>query len=213
MAAEGYYGGYPPDQQGYSHPYGAPAPGQSEYDRAPPQQQGYNYGESPAHGYGAQAPYEGSPYPQHQSQYPPPDAYQHHNPPPGNYEEPRASATLSPYDYNQHPSSRPGSAHGYQSSHSRGYVPGYDAQSTGPGGYAHPGPSDPGAPGGGHEGERGLGATLLGAAGGGFVGHEAGGGALGTIAGTLIGAIGANVLENRHEKRRRSTKSTRTTPV
>lgn len=47
------------------------------------------------------------------------------------------------------------------------------------------------------EGDRGLGATLLGGAGGAFVGHKTAGGALGTLGGMVMGAIGANVLENK----------------
>ena len=44
----------------------------------------------------------------------------------------------------------------------------------------------------GPEGERGLGSTILGAAGGGFVGHKLGGGMLGTAGGALAGAVGMN---------------------
>ncbi|KAI9739244.1 MAG: hypothetical protein M1834_007457 [Cirrosporium novae-zelandiae] len=51
-----------------------------------------------------------------------------------------------------------------------------------------------------HEGEKSLGATLLGAAGGGVLGHELGNGPLATIGGVIAGAIGANVLEKQHEK-------------
>jgi hypothetical protein len=42
----------------------------------------------------------------------------------------------------------------------------------------------------GPDGEKGLGATLLGGAGGGFVGHELGGGVLGSVVGAVVGAIG-----------------------
>lgn len=51
-------------------------------------------------------------------------------------------------------------------------------------------------------GERGLGATLIGGAGGAFIGHELGGGALGTIGGIVAGAIGANMLEHRHQEKK-----------
>lgn len=48
--------------------------------------------------------------------------------------------------------------------------------------------------------EKGLVSTLAGAAGGGYLGHELGGGAIGTVGGLLAGAIGARELEKRHEK-------------
>jgi len=50
------------------------------------------------------------------------------------------------------------------------------------------------------DGERGLGSTLIGSAGGAFVGHKLGGGPLGTIGGLVAGAIGANVLDSKHDK-------------
>ncbi|KAK5132514.1 hypothetical protein LTR08_008898 [Meristemomyces frigidus] len=63
----------------------------------------------------------------------------------------------------------------------------------------------------GGEGERGLGATLLGAAGGAFLGDQMskngkgkgskGEAALGTLGGALVGAIGANAAERQWEKR------------
>lgn len=71
---------------------------------------------------------------------------------------------------------------------------------SGPGAYADPGHQGGPGPGGAGEGEKGLGATLIGSAGGGFLGHQLGGGALGTIGGMIAGAVGANVLENKHEK-------------
>ena len=51
--------------------------------------------------------------------------------------------------------------------------------------------------------EKGLGASLLGGAGGAFVGHEMGGGALGTILGIGAGAVGAALLEKDHEKQKK----------
>lgn len=54
--------------------------------------------------------------------------------------------------------------------------------------------------------EKGLGASLLGGAGGAFVGHEMGGGALGTILGIGAGAIGAAFLEKDHEKQKKKEK-------
>lgn len=44
----------------------------------------------------------------------------------------------------------------------------------------------------GAEGERGLGSTLLGGTAGGFLGHKMAGGALGTVGGAVVGAVGAN---------------------
>jgi len=58
----------------------------------------------------------------------------------------------------------------------------------------------------GQEGDRGLGATLLGGAGGALLGHKTAGGGLGTLGGMLLGAIGANVLENKHEKNKKEKK-------
>ncbi|KAK3721963.1 hypothetical protein LTR37_002779 [Vermiconidia calcicola] len=55
---------------------------------------------------------------------------------------------------------------------------------------------------GGKEGQRGLSAQVLGGAMGGLAGHEFGGGVLETLGGMVVGAVGAKVLENEHEKRR-----------
>ena len=56
---------------------------------------------------------------------------------------------------------------------------------------------------GGREGERGLGAQVLGGAMGGLAGHEFGkGGMLQTLGGIVVGAMGAKALENEHEKRK-----------
>jgi hypothetical protein len=61
-------------------------------------------------------------------------------------------------------------------------------------------PQGAGFEGPGQDGERGLGATLVGGAGGGFLAHEVGGGVLGTIAGTVVGAIGANFAEHKYKE-------------
>lgn len=45
----------------------------------------------------------------------------------------------------------------------------------------------------GQEGERGLGSTVLGATGGGFLSHKLGAGMLGTAGGALAGAAGMNM--------------------
>ncbi|KAI4110009.1 MAG: hypothetical protein L6R37_000142 [Teloschistes peruensis] len=47
---------------------------------------------------------------------------------------------------------------------------------------------------------RDLGASLLGAAGGGFIGHKYGGGALGAIGGAVAGAVATNFAEKEWEK-------------
>ncbi|KAL8728778.1 MAG: hypothetical protein Q9166_005156 [cf. Caloplaca sp. 2 TL-2023] len=47
---------------------------------------------------------------------------------------------------------------------------------------------------------RDLGSALIGAAGGGFLGHKYGGGALGAIGGAVAGAVGANLAEKEWEK-------------
>ncbi len=53
----------------------------------------------------------------------------------------------------------------------------------------------------GPDGEKGLGATLIGGAGGGFLGHEMGGGILGSLAGAVVGAIGMlHLLSKRSER-------------
>ncbi|CAF9935877.1 MAG: hypothetical protein HETSPECPRED_009934 [Heterodermia speciosa] len=54
-----------------------------------------------------------------------------------------------------------------------------------------------------HSHEKGLASTLAGAAGGGYLGHKIGGGAIGTVGGLLAGAIGARELEKRHERHKR----------
>ena len=56
----------------------------------------------------------------------------------------------------------------------------------------------------GHKGngERGLGATLVGGAGGAFLGHKLEHGALGTLGGLAVGAIAANAYEH-HEKKKK----------
>lgn len=41
---------------------------------------------------------------------------------------------------------------------------------------------------------------MLGSAGGAFLGHKLGGGTLGTLGGLVAGAIGANALEDKHDK-------------
>lgn len=47
---------------------------------------------------------------------------------------------------------------------------------------------------GGPEGEKGLGSTVIGATGGGILGHKLGHGVLGTAGGALAGAAGMNIV-------------------
>lgn len=42
---------------------------------------------------------------------------------------------------------------------------------------------------------------LLGAAGGGVLGHEVGGGGIGTVLGAVAGAVGANMFEKHEQKK------------
>lgn len=51
--------------------------------------------------------------------------------------------------------------------------------------------------------EKGLGAGALGALAGGLIGHEVGRGGFSTLAGILIGGVGAHALEQRHEKKKK----------
>lgn len=51
----------------------------------------------------------------------------------------------------------------------------------------------------GEQDERGLGATLVGGASGGFIAHKAGGGLVGSVLGSVVGAVGANILEHKLE--------------
>ncbi|KAI9696744.1 MAG: hypothetical protein M1836_005106 [Candelina mexicana] len=214
MSYDPYYGGgYQPPQDGYQQ--------QPGYD-APPPQHGYGhdqYGAPPQHG----GP---SPY-QPQAAYPPPNPYQQ-NPPSHQYQPGAVPSAIGPADRDPYYSnSRPHSSHGgYNQQVVAPPQGGYGPYPTGPGpaptgaaeGYYGPGGRhgqgdryddkdryddrghSGGPPGGAGEGERGLGATLVGAAGGGFLGHELGGGALGTIGGAIAGVVGANALEKKHKE-------------
>ncbi|CAK7565266.1 MAG: hypothetical protein SEPTF4163_003179 [Sporothrix epigloea] len=145
------------------------------------QQQGYSSGQAysapPQQQYG-QPQYGG----QQQQQYP---QQQHYGPPP---QQQYSSASPAPYQQPQY---------GAPGQDNRGPSP-YQPQPQ----YGAPGPA-PGAVGyDGQTDERGLGATLVGGAGAGWAAHHAGGGTLGTIAGAVAGAIGANVIEHFVEKKR-----------
>lgn len=102
----------------------------------------------------------------------------------------------SSYYDNRPPSSHSPSNH---SSHQPPYAP-----PSGPGAYADSRDynycEDEKKPKKDHSTEKGIGATLAGGGAGAFLGHELGGGALGTVGGMIAGAVGANALERRHEK-------------
>ena len=133
-----------------------------------------------------------------QSQYPPPAHDQYGQAPQqhgygasqGQYDQSYdANRSHSPYpppaqhqQYGQQPQQ-----HGYgDQQHQQGH-------GQQPGQYGQPG-----APGGPADGERGLGSTLIGGAGGAFLGNKMGGGALGTIGGLIAGAVGANMLSDQY---------------
>ncbi|KAH6983569.1 hypothetical protein BKA56DRAFT_731013 [Ilyonectria sp. MPI-CAGE-AT-0026] len=58
----------------------------------------------------------------------------------------------------------------------------------------------------GPDGERGLGATIVGGGAAGWVTRKAGGGFFGSLAGAAAGAIGANVLESKLKKHKKNKK-------
>lgn len=82
----------------------------------------------------------------------------------------------------------------------------YNQQQGGPygGSSAYPG-GDQGQP--GPDGERGLGATLVGGGAAGWAAHKAGGGLLSSLAGAAAGAIGANLIEHKFKKHKKDKKN------
>ncbi|KAI1383780.1 uncharacterized protein F4822DRAFT_417591 [Hypoxylon trugodes] len=189
MSAADYYGngggGYSqPQNQGYpSQPQYAQSPSHSPY----PQQPNYAGGPPSQSPYPSQPTYAQSPAPQSQ-----------------NY--------LAPYQPQQQQYSRPGSAHS-----DVGYPPpaySADNQHSSAAGSPYPRPhsADPYASQEdrdpnrqhaqeGEDGERGLGATLLGGGAGGLLGHKLGKGKLGTILGSAVGAVAANMVEHKLQGR------------
>ncbi|KAE8372185.1 hypothetical protein BDV26DRAFT_274639 [Aspergillus bertholletiae] len=172
--------------------YGAPPQGNGQYDGYGGQPGNYpaqnQYGQPPQNGYYQPAPaYNQQPHAQYtsygqQQNYPPPYSagpqqggypgeYGHET---GSYMNQPQEGRHSPYPPQQQ----------FHQGESASY---YDASSqVGYPGQA-PGPA-------GQEGEKGLGSSILGAAGGGIVGHKLGGGFLGTAGGALIGAIRIFIL-------------------
>ncbi|KAI1404985.1 hypothetical protein F4819DRAFT_48544 [Hypoxylon fuscum] len=193
MSAADYYGtsgsgGYPPRNQSHQSP--------SPYPSQPQHVQAYTPSHSP---YPPQQTYAtgASPYPS-QPQY-----AQSPAPPQSNH--------LAPYP-SQPQYSRPGSAHS-----DAGYPPPYPDGDQRPGSavgapsHARPHSADPysgdrgqHAQREGEEGEKGLGATLIGGGAGGFLGHKLGKGKLGTVLGSAVGAVAANMIEHRLQGRHSS---------
>ncbi|KAI0994356.1 hypothetical protein K3495_g13826 [Podosphaera aphanis] len=64
-----------------------------------------------------------------------------------------------------------------------------------------------GSEGPGQQDERGLGATIVGGASGGLLAHKAGGGLMGSVLGSVAGAIGANIIEHKLEGRHKKKSS------
>ncbi|KAF4629923.1 hypothetical protein G7Y89_g8224 [Cudoniella acicularis] len=196
MSGQDYYGGGH-QQGGYQQPYGQQQqqyPPQSNHAQGqyPPQP---DYSSPPPHHQGGYAPPAQQQPPYGQPQYPPQPNYggpsPSHSPAPYGQQAPYGGApanSQAPYGQQGPP---------YPSSHSPQPQYGDNRASA---------PSQPGQEQVGPNGERGLGATLLGGGAGAFVGHEAGGGALGTILGTVVGAIGANALEHHHKKKKEEKK-------
>lgn len=135
------------------------------------------YGQAQQHqqGYGA-------PHGQYDQSY---DANRSHSPYPPAAQHQQYSDPNQQYGQQQHGQQQ----YGQQQQH------GYGDQQHQQGQYGQPGvPSGPGGP---ADGERGLGSTLIGGAGGAFLGNQLGGGALGTIGGLIAGAVGANMLSDK----------------
>lgn len=96
-------------------------------------------------------------------------------------------------DRGHSPSGYPGQ--GANSSYYGAGGPGAGAPQYGAQGAYPQGPDGSGGPD-GPEGEKGLAATVVGGAGGAFAGHKYAGGALGTLGGAVVGALGANAVEH-----------------
>ncbi|KAK4989255.1 hypothetical protein LTR50_003361 [Elasticomyces elasticus] len=214
MSSHEYYGGgnnnLPPQQThpGYNQgQYGAPPPQQYS-----PQNQQYGHSSYPQQQYPPplQQPYPSDPY--QQSLPPPQQNYAPYQPPPPQYgthsPAPSYNTQVAPYPIDSQEHTRSYSPYPPPNHHQSGYAPPPLSTRYDQPGYHQGAPAQQrgqydqgyGGPGGAAEGEKGLGATLVGGAGGAFLGHELGGGPLGLIGGLIAGAVGANALENRHEK-------------
>ena len=164
-----------------NHSYGSNQPyqqhgGYDQNQQYPPQQQyGDHNSQHQSHSPqpGGHSPYQGGHSPYGGSPYQPPP--------------PQYGTTATPQYYGEH---------GHENAQHSGshQQPPYISE---PGAGGPPG-SDM-EPGGGVEGERGLGKAMLGGVAGGILGHKAGHGALGAIG----GAIAANLLGGKDKKKRR----------
>ncbi|KAI1453874.1 hypothetical protein F4805DRAFT_356241 [Annulohypoxylon moriforme] len=185
MSAADYYGnnsdGYAPPQNQSSSPY----PSQPQYAQTQSQSP---YPQQPSYAGGAPS----------QSPYPSQPSYA---------QSPQSQNYLAPYPQ-QSQYARPGSAHsdaGYPppaysndgTPHARPHSA--DPYSTGQAPYDRDPNRAPGQE--GEDGERGLGATLIGGGAGGFLGHKLGKGKLGTMLGSAVGAVAANMIEHKFERR------------
>ncbi|MCJ1483670.1 hypothetical protein MMC06_003838 [Schaereria dolodes] len=162
-------------------------------DGYPPPQQGYQPPYSPNHGHGGYAPSQHS----YDQDYRAPPSEEHG----GSYHSQQVQHYQGPPSNADYYNDEPPPTHRTHSNHSA-----YAGSSSDSGAYADRGYEDHDAKkhGAGHEVSRGIGATLIGAGSGGFVGHELGGGPLATIGGMIAGAVGANALEHHHKKKRKS---------
>ncbi|OAA46127.1 hypothetical protein NOR_02880 [Metarhizium rileyi] len=178
MSNQGYYGGGSGGGYPQQPTYGQQQQQQPGYG----QQQGYPQQQQ----YGQQSSYQGQ-YNQQQPSYAQPQ--QGYN---GNNQ----------YDRRGH-SPQPSQQHGQSGGSAAAYASGAPQQ----GQYAT-GPTGPGGPNGavGPDGERGLGATLVGGGGAAWAAHKAGGGFLGSAGAAIAGAIGANVLEHAFDKKKKKKK-------
>ncbi|KAK6819629.1 glutamine rich nitrogen starvation-induced [Apiospora arundinis] len=183
MSAADYYNGGGGGGSGGAYPPQNQYSPQPQYGHSPspyPPQQQYTPQQSSTHL---------SPYPSHPQYARPSSAHSDvgfpssGGPPPPRYEQ--QGGHLAPY--NAPP--RPHSAEPYAGGH-------YDEKR----GTAGPGEA-------GEDGERGLGASLIGGGAGSFLGHKLGKGKLGTFLGGAAGAVAANVIESKFKNRRNSHSS------
>ncbi|KHN99350.1 heme oxygenase-like, multi-helical [Metarhizium album ARSEF 1941] len=179
MSNQGYYGGGGGGGGG-SYPQQPTYSQQSGYDgQQGGGQQGYGQ-----HGYGQHGGYpQQQPYNQQQPSYAQPQPHGYNN----------------QYDNRGH-SPQPSQQYGQPGGAAADYAAGATQGGHGQAGQYAAGPAGP-------DGERGLGATLVGGGGAAWAAHKAGGGFLGTAGAAIAGAIGANVLEHAFDKKKKKKKN------